>query len=89
MKQFKLFPALAALTLSVFALAPHAAVARDVSELKAALQGFGFENSEKVLDWLVNSDHKGPFQMVNLLKFNSAANYPDDYQGERGTGLDA
>jgi uncharacterized protein (DUF1330 family) len=27
--------------------------------------------------------------MVNLLKFHSEANYPDDYQGERGTGLDA
>jgi hypothetical protein len=89
MKQFKLFPALAGLTLCVFALAPHAAVAQDADELKAELQGYGFENSETVLDWLINSDHEGPFHMVNLLKFNTEANYPDDYQGERGTGRDA
>jgi hypothetical protein len=89
MKQFKLFPALAGLMLCVFALAPHAAVAQDAAELKAELQRYGFENSETVLDWLMNSDHEGPFHMVNLLKFHSEANYPDDYQGERGTGLDA
>ena len=89
MKYFRLFPAWAVLTLCVFGLAPHVAVAQDVDELKAELQGYGFENSEKVLDWLLNSDHEGPFHMVNLLKFNGEANYPDDYQGERGTGLDA
>ena len=89
MKQFKLFTALAGLTFYLLALAPHAAVAQDAAELKAELQGYGFENSETVLDWLLNSDHEGPFHMVNLLKFHSEANYPDDYQGERGTGLDA
>jgi hypothetical protein len=88
-KQFKLFPALAGLMLCVFALAPHAAVAQTAAELKAELQGFGFQNSEEVLDWLLNSDHEGPFHMVNMLKFHGEANYPEDYQGERGTGLDA
>lgn len=89
MKQFKLFSTLVGLALCVFALVPRAAMAQDVDELKAALQGYGFENSETVLDWLVNSDHEGPFQMVNLLKFHSEANYPNDYQGKRGTGVDA
>jgi uncharacterized protein (DUF1330 family) len=89
MKQFKLFTALAGLMLCVFALAPHAAVAQTAAELKAELQGYGFQNSEEVLDWLLNSDHEGPFHMVNLLKFHGEANYPEDYQGERGTGLDA
>lgn len=89
MKQFKLFTALAGLTFCLLALAPHAAVAQDAAELKAELQGYGFENSEEVLDWLLNSDHEGPFHMVNMLKFHGEANYPEDYQGERGTGLDA
>lgn len=89
MKQFKLYTALAGLTFYLLTLASQAALAQNAAELKAELQGFGFENSEEVLDWLLNSDHEGPFHMVNLLKFNSEANYPDDYQGERGTGLDA
>ena len=80
MKQFKLFPCLAGLTLCMLALAPNAAVVQDAGELKAELQAYGFQNSETVLDWLINSDHERPF--------HSEANYPGDYQDERGTGLD-
>jgi len=37
-----------------------------------------------------NNDRPGPIQMLNLVRFRDRADYPDDFQGERGaSGADA
>ena len=89
MKPFKASQTLAGLVLALCSLAPPAVIAQDLDELKSSFDELSFQYSEEVLDWLVNSDYEGLFQMVNLLKFRSQAEYPEDYEGERGTGLDA
>lgn len=76
--------------LALIALAPATVVAQGVDDLKSTLDHLDLEYSEEVLDWLVNSDHDGPFHMVNLLKFRKEAEYPDGYKGKRAkSGVEA
>ena len=55
--------------LALFALASYPAVAQGINDLKSNLERLNLGYNEEVLDWLVNSDHEGPFHVVNLLKF--------------------
>ncbi|NWG46701.1 MAG: hypothetical protein HXY25_09165 [Alphaproteobacteria bacterium] len=83
---------LAACLLSLCLMAGPPAMAADAetdpARLAEILRSSDFAPDDATLAWLVSSDHEGPFHMVNLLKFNETAAYPEGSEFG-GTGREA